>query len=553
MTTYRITGPDGKVYRVTGDGTAEEAMQQVRAQVEGSTPPPAAPAQEPSALGDFARGAKSSFDRAALGLKGLLPQGVQDLGDRVDAAMGSGGLTKETAVPTPDSFAGGAGAIGGDIAMAAAPGSQILKGANVLRKALAGTKAARLAAPTAIGTDIAGNAAVSAAMEPEDREKAGLLGGAGAAAGRVLTRALGGPLRGAVSPEAQTLIDAGIMVTPGKLTTGSGQRTLGKTLAGLEDKTTSVPVVGDIIKGAQTRGIEDFNKLKINEALAPIKGSVKESGLTAVQDAARQIDEVYERVKPDIFITDTNRAKAINDALQDIGQNIPLMDDGHWAKLSKVIDVKLRNLPAGDLDGVSTKQLDSLLGEMARDFRAGGPNNKPLGDAFDTLRNYWRQGMEGRTPEARQALKDADKAYAKLLPVEHAAQKSSQGTFTPKQFSDSVRKFRGPEDAVTSAARQVLPSSIPDSGTAGRQILGDLLRSPGGAGTVAAGGAALGGFGVPAALAAGMYTKTGSNAMTQGVHPLVRALRKGNYNPDTMEDILRNILGRGTTAAANQE
>ncbi len=43
MPTYKITGPDGKVYRVTGDGTAEEALAQVQARVS------AAPAEDDSA------------------------------------------------------------------------------------------------------------------------------------------------------------------------------------------------------------------------------------------------------------------------------------------------------------------------------------------------------------------------------------------------------------------------------------------------------------------------------------------------------------------------
>ena len=34
MPTYKITAPDGTVYRVTGDGTAEEALAQVQAQLD---------------------------------------------------------------------------------------------------------------------------------------------------------------------------------------------------------------------------------------------------------------------------------------------------------------------------------------------------------------------------------------------------------------------------------------------------------------------------------------------------------------------------------------
>lgn len=62
MPTYKITGPDGKVYRVTGDGTAEEALAQVQAKIGGTSipaeqPKPAETKESPLVLGElpFAR------------------------------------------------------------------------------------------------------------------------------------------------------------------------------------------------------------------------------------------------------------------------------------------------------------------------------------------------------------------------------------------------------------------------------------------------------------------------------------------------------------------
>ena len=110
---------------------------------------PASPAvaqpEESSFLSDLAQGAKSSLDSAALGIKGLLPQAVQDLGDRIDRSLGSGGLTTESTTPKPDFLAGSIGSVGTDIGLALVPGNTILKGAGALKNALRATKYAKAA------------------------------------------------------------------------------------------------------------------------------------------------------------------------------------------------------------------------------------------------------------------------------------------------------------------------------------------------------------------------------------------------------------------------
>jgi hypothetical protein len=107
-------------------------------------------------------------------------------------------------------------------------------------------------------------------------------------------------------------------------------------------------------------------------------------------------------------------------------------------------------------------------------------------------------------------------------------------------------------DELTQAARQVLPASVPDSGTAGRQILSQIMH-PAGLGAGAAGVTALAGFAPLAAAGLGasaLYTKAGMKAATQGIHPIVKALRRGApYDPNATEDVIRNLIGRTTTAA----
>ena len=569
MTKYVITGPDGTKYNVSGDGTPEEALAAFQEHLAGGAKQPAAPTVSPpppeqstwgavkQGAGDLAQGAKASLDRTALGLKGLLPQAVQDWGDRMDKSLGSGGLTKETATQVPNTTMGTIGDVGGEIAQALVPGGAALKAANVAKKGLALTRAARLAVPAAALTDIAGNAGAAAAMAPEERGTAAMWGAGGTVAGQAAGRVLGGVLRPSVSPEAQKLIDAGVQLTPGQALSGPQAGVVARTLRATEDKATSIPILGDVLQNAQAKSVKSFNTNKINEAIGNF-GKVEEPGINGLKQADDLISNAYDAVLPHIKVDSGKGLQAAIDARTAAMQN-PLFDVAHENKFDMFVDRRITPLLAGTntVDGAVAKKLDAELGELGRKYSNAGVGNEPLGEAFFALRKEWRAAMEGSTPEARQVLKDADKAYAKLLPLQQAGEKNTAGIFTPKQLADQLRKLHMQDDPLTQAARQVLPNTIPDTGTAGRALLGQMLHPAGlGAGTAAAAGAT--GFVAPAVAALGasaLYTKAGLKGATQGIHPLVKALRgRGRpYDPNVVEDVIRNVTGRGVSAVANQE
>lgn len=528
-------------------------LEELRAKAGNAQTPTTPPPEESSVLSDLVQGAKSSFDQAALGIKGLLPQSVQDFGDSIDRSLGSGGLTPESAVVKPDSVAGSAGAIGADIGMALVPGNAVLKGANLLKNTLRATKYAKAAVPAALALDSGGNAAVSAALAPEDRGTAAMLGAGGSVLGATMGRLFGGMMRESVSPQAQKLLDADLYITPGQALTGPQAGTVARLIRGTEDKISSIPFVGDVITNAQQKSIRSFNENRINDALKGIGGKVKNGGLEGLEQADDLISQTYDRVLPHIQMDPLGAVTAISDATK-IAQAHPLFDVGHINKFDTWIDRRLEPLIASGLpiDGKTFKALDAEMGELSRKFRASGIGNEPLGDAFGTLRDAWRQQVLGTTPEAKSMLENVNKAYAKLLPLEDAGAKSAQGFFTPKQLADSLRKMKMEPDELAQAARQVLPNTIPDSGTAGRAALANILHPTAiGAGTATTAG--LMGF-APAAVGAagiaGLYTKPGLKFATQGVHPLVKALRgqPAAYDPNNIEDIIRNLTGRAATA-----
>lgn len=506
-----------------------------------------------SFFGDMAKGAHASVRGMGQGLSRLLPEGAQ-------TALGVKEFADSPVMKAPDTAGGLTGNIGTEALSMLAPGGAILKGGRVLQKVLAAKNAAGLGTAAMLGTDIGGNAAVSAAMAPEDRGTAAAWGGGGAAGGRVLARTLGGPMRESVSPQAQRLMDAGVHITPGQALSGPQAGIVARTIRGAEDKITSIPLVGDVISNAQQRGIRSFNVNRINDALESLGKKVKHSGVEGLDAADQFVSDAYDKVLPHIFV-DPNKGLTEIIAGQARAAADPLFDVAHTNKLEMFIDRRIMPLLSGgnNISGEVAKQLDSELGELGRKYMNSGVGNEPLGKGFIELRKAWRSAMEGATPEARTTLQAADKSFAKLVPLLKAGEKNAHGIFTPMQLSNALRQSKMQPDQLTEAARQVLPTTVPDSGTAGRQIFAKMVtpeRAGAGAGAAAVG---LGGFGPAAAAALGagaMYTRPGLKALTSGAHPLIEALRakltKQAYDPDTIEQIIRNLSGRSITAAGTE-
>jgi hypothetical protein len=335
---------------------------------------------------------------------------------------------------------------------------------------------------------------------------------------------------------------------------GTGAGVIPRFLRGTEEKIGSLPLLGDVTRNAERASIESFNLNKINDALGDL-GKVTTPGLEGLARADELISKTYDSVLPHISI-DPQKADAATINAFFKNQQQALFDEGHAGKFSQFIERRIQPLidRGESITGETAKKLDAEIGELARKYSASGVGNEPLGKAFFDLRKEWRGAMEGATPEARSTLQKADKAFAKLLPLEQAGQKSSVGMFTPKQVSDALRRLGQDKDPLTEAARRVLPASIPDSGTAGRQILANLLH-PAGVGAATAGATtALGGFGPLAAAALGagaLYTKPGLKMVAEGPsHMIARALRGGRYDPESLEQLVRNIAGRSATAVA---
>lgn len=338
--------------------------------------------------------------------------------------------------------------------------------------------------------------------------------------GRNLTRGAGRAISGVTDAGKQYLNRAGIPLTMGQ--------TLGGVAKGLEDRLAGFPIVGDAINARRQAGIDGFNKAAFKEALAPIgtntAGQIGESGIQNAQDA---VSDAYRKALSGVRVQGDPQFAQEMQAAINAGRSIPKLGDdfGHIVNS----DVAPMFGPGASLTGENMQAAVQGL----RQARAGYQNvplGHKMGDALGSTEDAIT-GLVGRqAPDVMPAYDAANGAYRNLSTLENAVNRSvnTGGTFTPAQLGMAARQntiaYGGKKAAAAGerpffdlqrAGQDVLPSKIPDSGTAGRYAIPAALGIVGGGGGAVAtegdaGDKAKGGIGyglTAAALAAAPYSK----------------------------------------------
>jgi hypothetical protein len=540
--TYEITAPDGKTYEVTGPGTAEDALKHIQSLHGGA----ATPAAEPT-WGDrgreFLQGGKARLDEMALGLKGLLPQGVQDFGDRIDRATGRQALTKATAVQAPDTWAGTAGGIGADILTTAVPAAGLARGASMASRALPMATGKRVL--TEAGLNLGGQAALGAALTPDDRATAGALSAAGGVLGAGVQRALGGVVKPVTTPQATEMMRRGIQVTPGQA--------MGGAALDAEKKLTSLPLAGNRIRAAHERANEEYFRQTAGDVVGGLPASARAAvagagdGNATMTVMREQIGKQYDNALssvPDVPVDATALLQGAVGAVNDPG--LALTD----ASKQRVLDYVANNVlgrnpatPTANLSGEAAKRIESDLGKVAANWSASATaEERSMGEALKQVHQLWRdsltQAVNTVNPQAGAALREADQAWRAFQPLDRASAsigaQSAGGTPQPRALLNSLKaldksqndnalrrtiaqgRSNTPYDRLVQNQQlgsEVFGAAVPDSGTTGRWLAGSALGiGLGGAPAIA--GAAAGYAGVAAA-----YSRLGSRLLTQGVAP----------------------------------
>ena len=281
------------------------------------------------------------------------------------------------------------------------------------------------------------------------------------------------------------MMDAGITPTPGQIMGGGFKQ--------VEEKLASVPLAGDMIARAQSKGIDDFNRAVGNRVLKHLGEKLPDDipvGREMVDYVHRMASDAYENVlgKIKTVAADDTFTQTIA-KLQGMADELP---QSRAQQFHKILQERvLGRFKNGAMDGISMKDVDSLLGQKARAYMvAADPDQRQLGAAFAETQKALRELVERTAPNAQVAnkLKNANAAWAEWKRLEKAAGTvgAESGVFTPKQYRRAVQASqKGSAYARGNALGQgfsenavdVLSNTVPNSGTVDRALTTGALGS----------------------------------------------------------------------------
>lgn len=355
--------------------------------------------------------------------------------------------------------------------------------------------------------------------------------------------AIAGPIVGAagdvigprLSDAVRYLTERGVRMSPGQMSQGWFNR--------VEQGMESIPAAGMMVSEARHTGYPDFVRAAHNETLQnlrPVGGGPGQRlpdnvtpGYEAMDHTRRAISDFYDNT----HATMTTRATPQMAAdFHGIFQNAT--SDLDRPALQRLQDIVRTNITEkfadrnGVLMGDELQAALAKIKQIARDhLDSKDPEKRAIGRHLVDIRRAVDALRRSQNPAEAEALRGADRAYAmsKILEKAHGANagQAFEGQFTPAQLGQAMgaetSKYakstgRGLFQDLVGAGKQVLPNTLPNSGTAERRLIHELVLGLGG-------GAALG---HAAHMGAGM---AGTAALySQPMQRLVRALMTGAHD-----------------------
>lgn len=336
-----------------------------------------------------------------------------------------------------------------------------------------------------------GGAALS---DAKDVKGIALDAGIGAVGGKLGEAVLNG-VRGVISPaigEAQKyLMQQGVRLTPGQMAGGP--------LRAAEDVIAGVPIAGSLAQTGQRNAVLDFNRSIANQALEPIGKTVPSDvspGYEAVGHVQKTLSDAYKGLLPKLNVATPSPppgAVALAGAPSTGGQFIGNVDPQFVGGMTDIVQKAVDTFPDADTNQLKTiiqqhvlrqlnanptgetmKAVDSSLGDIASNTQSNF-----LRGAVRDVQTQLRGTVLRANPEYKADLNGINAGWARYKRLEDAAGSSGStgGVVTPAKYHASVVKMASDTDAASgqglmqkfsSAAKEVLPNTIPDSGSAGR-------------------------------------------------------------------------------------
>lgn len=362
--------------------------------------------------------------------------------------------------------------------------------------------------------------------------------GAGAAFGGAVPAATGAVAR-VISPKAS--LNPNVQLLRGEGVTPTVGQALGGRFNALEERLTSVPLMGDAISSARARSLEQFNNAAINRAAGQVGAKVSGAGQGAIREAGDVLSQSYDDALSQIKVVRFDQTFAQDlSQLKKMAQGLtPPMRAKFNAKLDEVVGSRMSG--TGSMLGPTYKKVDSEIGQLASKFgKSSAASESELGDAFAQLQNLLKQQAMRSNPVAARAMEQSDAGWANLVRIEGAGKlgKNGEGVFTPGQLNTAIQQA---DDSVRGRAVSRGTALMQDLGNAGQQVLGNKVPNSFTTDRALVAGGGLGAYFIdpliPAGLLTGaaMYTKPMQTLLSgavasrpQSAQAVAKALRKAS-------------------------
>jgi len=300
----------------------------------------------------------------------------------------------------------------------------------------------------------------------------------GALAGAALgpgAQLVGRAIKPTIDAAAQKLVGEGVPLTVGQLAGPSFKR--------LEDVAAKTPFFGASVREAQERALEGFNTASANRALAPI-GEKVQSGIKPGHDLFNytegKLSDAYDETHANMSARlDTKFMTDVNNALETAK---PEMSSDKLGQLQSIIDKHIRDrfvANKGNVDGSQIQDISSELKRIMRNYRFdASADNRALARSVDDVHDAFENLLMRQNPEQAPVLNKINLGWAHLLRLERATGSSAsgarEGAFTPTRLLQADTQLAGRRGAargqglyqdIAEAGKQVMPSTVADSGT----------------------------------------------------------------------------------------
>lgn len=301
-------------------------------------------------------------------------------------------------------------------------------------------------------------------------------------AGNTIARVLSPNIR----PEVKALLDEGVTPTPGQIIGGAAKRT--------EDKLTSLPFGGGAVVNAQQRAVEDLNQAAINRATAGVPGvsapSLSNNGLRGSLDRVQKaLSNQYDTILPKVTLKVDNQLSGELNAIEQSAAQLP---EAQANRFTQVMNSNFNNnlTPNSTMPGRAFKTVESSLrNEISAASTSPDPYTRQMAQHLRDVRDALRQSLARTNPLLAPQLQAINRGWANYSILRNAGSKvtNPENPFTVAQLQSAVRANnktvgKGGFAAgnalmqdLSDPAVAVLGNRVPDSGTAGRGLLGAAL------------------------------------------------------------------------------